>query len=109
MCAFFRGAKSDGVGGADDLAAFDAAAGHPDAEAVWIVVAAVGAFAHGHAAEFAAPNDKGGVEEAAGFEVGEKSGDGEIAGGAKFGVVAFDIAVAIPAVGVAAVELDEAD
>ena len=57
--------ESDGVGGADDLAAFDAAAGHPHGEAVWIMIAAVGAFTHGHAAEFSAPDDEGGIEEAA--------------------------------------------
>lgn len=60
-------AQSDRVGGADHLAAFDSAAGHPHAEAMWIMIPAVGAFTHGHASEFSAPDDQGGIEESARF------------------------------------------
>ena len=65
-CRSFRwtrssdGAQAELVGGPDDLAALDAAAGHPDREAVRIVVAAVGAagaaVGHRAAAELAAPD-----------------------------------------------------
>ena len=43
--AVLDGAQADVVGGADDLAALDAAAGQPHREAVRVVVAAVVAFA----------------------------------------------------------------
>ena len=42
---FFDGFEAEFVGGAVDVAAFDAAAGHPDGEAVGVVVAACGGFA----------------------------------------------------------------
>ena len=60
------------------MTAFDAAAGHPHGEAPWVVVAAVAFFALGGAAEFAAPDDEGGVEETACFEVFEETCDGFI-------------------------------
>ena len=62
-----RGAQADGVGGANDLSAFDAAAGQPHAKAVRVVVAAVAAFAHRHAAELAAPHHERAIEQAAGL------------------------------------------
>ena len=63
------------VGGAVDGAAFDPAAGQPDGEAVGVVVAAVGSLRHRGAAEFAAPDDQGRVEQAARLEVLEQAGD----------------------------------
>ena len=53
-------------------AAFHSAAGHPHAEAVWVVVAAgrALAFAERHAAKFAAPHDERGVQQSALLEVG---------------------------------------
>ena len=107
--AFFGGAQAHGVGGADDLSAFDSAAREPHRKAMRIMIAAVAAFAHRHASEFAAPDDQGGVEQAAGFEVFQQGGHRLVALGAKLGVIAVYIAMAVPAVGVAAVELHEAD
>ena len=59
MDFIFDGAEADFVGGADDTAALDTAAGEPGGEAVGIVVAAgafvgVAAVGDGGAAEFAA-------------------------------------------------------
>src|SRR5215471_17910508 len=80
------GAQPDVIGGADHFAALDAATGHPDAEAVGVVVAAAANAAvgvtvgHGGASEFAAPNHQGAIQQAARFEVGEQPGDGLIDG-----------------------------
>ena len=53
------------IGAAVGVAAFDAAAGHPDAEAVGIVIAAVAALREGRAAELTGPDDERGIEQAA--------------------------------------------
>ena len=58
-----RGAVAEVVGRAVGLAALDAAAGQPDAEAVGVVVAAVAALRAGRAAELAAPEDQRLVEQ----------------------------------------------
>jgi len=50
--------EADLVGGADRLAAPDAAAGHPHGEAVGVVVAAVALLGHGRTAELAAPEGR---------------------------------------------------
>ena len=69
------------VGGAVGLAAFDAAARHPETEGAGVVIAAgdlfeTGAiFAKGGAAEFGAPDDEGGIEQAALFEVFQQGSD----------------------------------
>ena len=52
------GVQADGVGGADDLPALDAAAGHPHREAEVVVVAALARLGLGRAAELAAPEDQ---------------------------------------------------
>ncbi len=103
------GAEADGVGGAEEGAPLDAAAGEPGGEAVGVVVAAGAALGHGHAAELAAPDDEGAVEQAAAFQVGEQGGDGLVGLGAHGGVVGFDVVVRVPAGEVAGVELNEAD
>ena len=59
-----HGREAEFIGAAVDGAAFDAAPGHPDTEAVVIVIAAqFGGVAHhfhgGRAAEFTAPDDEG--------------------------------------------------
>ena len=54
--AILDGVQADVVGRAVADAALDAAAGHPDREAVGIVIAAVAALAHRRAAELAAPD-----------------------------------------------------
>src|SRR5262245_57726566 len=69
------GLESKLVGGAVRDAALDAAAGQPKAKPIRIMIAAVGAFRRGRAAEFTAANDEGILEEAALFQVGEQSGD----------------------------------
>ena len=59
------GVVAEVVGGAVDVPAFDTTAGHPDGEAVGVVVATITALSEGCAAEFTSPDDEGGVEEAA--------------------------------------------
>ena len=69
--------QADLVGRAVGHAALDAAAGHPDREAVGVVVAAVAALAHRRAAELAAPDHQRRVEQAAPLQVlaaGPRSG-----------------------------------
>src|SRR5579885_1103213 len=61
------GAEADGVGGADDLAPLDAAAGQPHGEAEVMMIAALAAVGFGRPAEFAAPEHERGVEQAAPF------------------------------------------
>ena len=112
-----EGAVAEFVGGTVGDAAFDAGAGEPEAEAVGVVVAAVGALGEGGATEFAGEDDEGFFEEAAVVEIGEEGGDGLIDLGGH-GAVAFDeVGVLIPGVGavatadalIAAGEFDEAD
>ena len=78
----FDGREAEFVGGAVDVAAFDAAAGQPHGEAVVIVVAAVDLagiraglrqFDGGRAAEFAAPDDERVLEHAALLEILEQA------------------------------------
>ena len=71
----FDGVITVVVGGAVDRAALDSAAGHPHGEAIGVVVAAVGPLGHRGAAELAAPDDQGAIEQAAGLQVGEQAGD----------------------------------
>ena len=59
------GAEAEVVGAADGVAGFHAAAGHPHGEAGGVVVAAIAFLAHGGAAELAAPDDEGFIEQAA--------------------------------------------
>src|SRR4249919_3925352 len=61
----FGGVGADFVGGTDDLAAADAAAGEDDGVALRPVVAAGFFVDGGGAAEIAHPDDEGGIEEAA--------------------------------------------
>ena len=63
-----HGGVAEFVGGAVGDAALDAAAGHPDREALDVVVAAV-ALGHRGAAELAAPDDEGVVEHPALLQV----------------------------------------
>lgn len=95
----FGGVIAEFVGGAVDMAAFDATAGHPDGKAVRVVVAAVIALGEGSAAEFSSPDDEGVFEEAAGLEVLDECGDGLADLVAHFTVAFFEIAVVIPWVG----------
>lgn len=112
----FGGVVAELIGGAVDVAAFDAATGHPDGKAVGIVVAAVGALGEGRATEFAGPDDERAVEQAAGFEVLDERGDGPVDLVRHLAVAFFDRAVMVPRIGCIAAaevvgeraELDEA-
>ena len=90
------GFPADFVGCAVAGAALDSAAGYPNAEAVWVVVAAFAFFAHGHAAEFAAPDDQRAVEQAALLEVGQQAGDRHVGFLAAGSVVFGEAAVGVP-------------
>ncbi len=113
--AIDRGAEAEVVGGAVGLAAADAAACEPDAEAPVVVVAAQFGFSFGAqfdgggASEFAAPEDEGVLEEAALFEVGHEGGDGAVDLGGVAADVGFDVVVVIPGLAGAVPELDHAD
>jgi hypothetical protein len=61
----FRGAEADRIGGADDLASLDPAAGEPHREAVRIVISARGSFGHRRSAELTAPDNQGRIQKAA--------------------------------------------
>ena len=61
------------------------------------MVSAVAAFAHGRAAELAAPDDERGIEQSAALEVLDQARDGCIALGAEFGVVILSLAERSPA------------
>src|SRR5579862_9123244 len=80
VVAVLDGVEADVVGGADDLAAFDAAAGEPHGEAEVVMVAATAggaggaAFGFGGTAEFAAPEEERAVQEAAAFQVFDEGG-----------------------------------
>ena len=69
--------EAEVVGDAVDMAFFEAAPSEPDAEAAVVVIAPiVAALDHGSAAELAAPDDEGVVEQAALFEVFDQGGAG---------------------------------
>lgn len=104
------GAEADFVGGADRFAGADAAAGEPDVEAVGVVVAARLALFHRGATEFAGPDDEGGIEEAASFEIRQEGRDRLIGLGGIAAVVIVAAVVPVPAEFVdGVVDLDEAD
>ena len=67
----FDGAQAELVGGTEGAAAFDAGAGHPHAEAVGVMVAAIEPLGSGSASELRDESDDGVVEHAALFEVGQ--------------------------------------
>ena len=75
ILAVFQVAVAQFVGAAVGEPALDAAAGHPDGEAVDVMIAA-DALAHRRAAEFAAPDDQRVVEQAALLEVVHQGGAG---------------------------------
>ena len=71
------GVEAELVGGAVDDAPLDAAAGQPGAEALRVVVAAVGLRAR-RAAELGAPDDDRLIEQAALLQVLEQAGDRQV-------------------------------
>ena len=105
------GVEADFVGGAVGDACFEAAAGHPDGEAVDMVIAAIGALGAWGATEFGGEDHEGVFEEAALGEVLEEAGDGLVDGEGEFGVIGFEGGVGVPGAGAAAavLDLDEAN
>ena len=101
--------EADRVGRAVDRAPFDAAAGQPVAEAVRVVIAALAALGHRHAAEFASPDHQRALEQPAPLQVFEQAGDRLVGPAAHHGMVRLDVVVGVPAVDVARVELNEPD
>ena len=87
------------------MPALDPAAGHPDREALDVVVAA-GPLGHRRPAELAAPDDQGLVEHAALLEVLDQGGGAAVDLGGGPADVALEVAVVVP---VAVIELDEPD
>ena len=96
------GGGAEFIGRAVDGAALDAAAGQHDGERLGVVVAAgvvVAVFVFGGlAAELAAPNDEGAVEEAALFEVGEERGERAVDLTGLGGEFLVEVLVMVPAV-----------
>ena len=74
------GVEADFVGGTVDDACFEAAAGHPDGEAVDMVIATIGALGAWGATEFGGEDHEGIFEEAALGEVLEEASDGLVDG-----------------------------
>src|SRR5262249_27051733 len=89
-------------------AALDAAAGHPHREAPVVVVAAVAALAGRGAAELAAPDDERVVEQAALLQVGEQCGHGPVDVAAEVARRLVVVAVRVPGLAVAVVDLRHA-
>ena len=102
-----RRLPADLVGRAVARTSLDAAAGHPDEEAVGIVVAAVAFLGDRHAAELAAPDDERGVEQPALLEVGQQAGDRLVGFATALAVVVGEGVVRVPLV--VAVDLHEPD
>ena len=72
------------------------------------MVAAVAAFGDGRAAELAAPDDGGFVEQAAALEVADQGGGGLVHVGAAAAEVLVDAAVIVPRLAGAVVDVDGA-
>ncbi len=73
------------------------AAGHPDAEPVFVVIAAVGALRERRSAEFTRPHNQRFVEQPGLFQITEQRGDGLIDGERVVAVILDDVSVGIPA------------
>src|ERR1043165_7166812 len=91
-------AEAEVIALADDLAAGDSRAGHPDTEGVRVVIAAHAALRDGHAAEFSVPDDECLVEHAPAFEVPEQSGDWLIDLHRMLSVIVDDAVVRVPGI-----------
>ena len=96
MVATFDRVQTDCVGGADDRAPLDAAAGHPHGEAQVVVVAALTRFGLGRPAELAAPDDEGRIEQAPALQIGEQGGNRPVGLGGFAEVILFDVVVHVP-------------
>ena len=115
--AVLHGAEAEVVSGAVGLTAAHPGPGQPDGEAVVVVIAPRGGFEFvvlgelhgGRSAELAAPEDEGFIEKAAGFEVGEQSGEALVALLGQLAVVGLEVVVAVPGLEGAVPDLDVAD
>src|SRR5262249_18752686 len=112
------GTEAEIVGGAMNLAALDAAAGQPHAEAIVVVVAAIDAAGVGarsrqlhrrSSAKLATPDHQRIVQHAALLQVFQETADGLIAFPGQAAMLGFQIVVAVPGLTGAVPDLDEAD
>ena len=105
-----RDGQTDFVGAAVGHAAFDAAARHPDREAVGMVIAAdlwrERKLRRGRATHFTTPNDEGVFEHPALFEVREESANGLIALAGEAFVPRLQVRVAVPRLTGSVIDLD---
>src|SRR5262249_21116603 len=100
---------ANGIGGTDHLPALDAAPGQPHREAMWVVVASGRPLAHRRASKLTAPDNERVAQQSPRLQVFQQAADWPIALATKPAVILLDVRVRIPAVGVAAVDLHEAD
>ena len=87
---------------ADHLCTFHAASRQPHGEAMWVVVAAMGSLTHRRAADSPPESPRR-------FEISSESGNRLVALQTELTVIRFQMGMTVPAVRVAAIELDEAD
>src|SRR5262249_50997384 len=89
------GAEAELVGGPGGQATLDPPAGQPHREAVVVMVPAAqgGQFGHRGAAELAAPQDQGAVEQPAHLQVVEEGGDGAVPAAGQVAVVPGEVVV----------------
>src|SRR5437868_6018485 len=94
----FGDVVADLVGGAIGQAGAEAAAGHPAGEGALVVVAAAGAEAlsEGGPAELGRPDDQRVVEQTAGLQVLEQSGEGPVEARRLAAVVVGEVLVGVP-------------
>ena len=107
--AIFDGFEAEFVRGAVADAALEAAAGHEHGEAVGVMVAAVAAFGDRRAAELAAPDDGGFVQQSAALEVADEGGRGLIHVGTAAAKILVDPVVVVPGLAGTVVDVDGAD
>ena len=89
-----------------EITSLDASAGHPDQEAIGVMIAPVPFLGDRHPAEFAAPDDQRGVEQSSTLEVGQEGRDRPIGLHATLAVIVGQVVMRVPFV--IAVNLDEA-
>src|SRR5437762_14047578 len=100
------GAEAEFVRGAVAGPALEAAAGHEHGKAVRVVIATVAAFGDGGAAEFAAPDDGGLVQETPALEVANQRGRGAVHVRAAAAQVPANATVVVPGLAGAVVDVN---
>src|SRR5690242_15869303 len=73
------------------------------------MIAPITFFVEWRASKLSAPDHKGAVEQTAGFQVSQQSGNWFVGLLAVFGMVAFEVIVGIPEIAASRVALDEAN